>query len=384
MSVRFDRRRFVSLGAFGALGLVAACSSPAASPTAAPAKPAATTAASKPAPTAASKPAATTASKPAPTAPAKTQAPARKEVATVRFAHTPWIFGDAFRHMAVQKGFYKDVGINLEESLVDQGGTVIIRGIVTNQFDFGNMGPDPVLTTAGQGGGGKLVGADLTGLFYGIYAQNKYNSLADLKGKEIGTSPPGSLLEVLLRGAVIDQGLDPKDFPAINVGGSPSVYKAVEAGKIEAGVSTVDFLKDAEASGKIKLLVPLSVTLPNYINLAIVAHDEFVKNKRDVAQDFFNAYTRGVRYAMDHKDEAVALAAEKIGKKPEDVAWEYDYFMEKKIVNPDMALSEAQLNYQVQFGITTKQITEKVPIDKIYDGSLAKAMLEQLGPYKKA
>lgn len=385
VSVRFDRRRFLTVGAFGAIGLMAACSTPAASPTAAPSKPAAATpAASKPAAPADSKPAATTAAKPAPTTPPKTQAPARKEVAVVRFATSPLIFGDAFRRMAIHKGFFKDVGLDVQDSLVDQGGTVMIRGIVAGQFEFASMGPDPALTTAQQGGGAKVVGAELPGLFYGIYSQRNYNSLADLKGKEIGTSAPGSLLEILLRGAVLESKMDPKDFPAVNVGGSPAVYRAVEAGKVEAGVTSFDFIKEAEASGKVKMLVSLSDILPKYICISLVGQEAFMKAKPDVAQDFVNAYARGIRYAMDHKDEAVALAAEKLAKKPEDVAWEFDLFMEKKIVGPDLVIPQDSLEYQVQFAVDTDQIKEKVPVNTFYDGTFANKMIETMGRYKKA
>jgi NitT/TauT family transport system substrate-binding protein len=286
--------------------------------------------------------------------------------------------------MAIHKGFFKEVGLDVEESVVDQGGTVMIRGIVADQFDLASMGPDPVITTAEASGGAKVIGADLPGLFYGIYSKKKYNSLADLKGIEIGTSPPGSLLEVLLRATALELKLDPKDYPAVNVGGSPAVFQAVVAGKIEAGVSSYDFLKVAEASPDVKLLVPFSDVLPKYVTIAVVASDKIIKEKPDVVQDFLNAYTRGVRYALDNKNEAVALAAEKLAKKPEEVAWEFDYFLEKKIVNPNMDVPVESTNYLVDLAVTIGQIKAKVPVDKVWDGTFVKKMLEVMGPYKSA
>lgn len=315
--------------------------------------------------------------------PQPTQAPARKEVSVVRFALPPTGFADGFRFMALKKGFFKEAGLDVQMTVVDAGGAVSVRGLIADQFDVGEMGPDPAIAAASENGGARLIASFFPGVVYGIYSQSKYNSLAELKGTVIGSGTPGGLLDVLVRAVLFEMNLDPTDFPQTNIGGSPSVFRAVVAGKTESGISSYDFLQEAQAAG-IKLLVPISDVLPKYITIGLAAGDTFVKNRANVLQEFLIQQTRGVRYALDHKDEMVALASEKVGRPANSLDWEHDLYREKKIVNPNGEISRESIEFQQDLSIKIGQLKTKVPYEQVYDGTFIATTLTKLGRYKSA
>lgn len=313
-----------------------------------------------------------------------TQAPTGKTASIVRFAVGPTLFYDAFRQMALHKGFFREAGLDVQITTVNQGGTIMARGLVADQFDVAMMGPDPILAAAAEANGGaKLVSAIFPGVVFGVYAQNEYQSLAELEGKPFGISAPGSLPERLLLATLRELNLDPDNFTRVNVGGAgASSFQAVRSRKVEATVASVDFIRDAEQSGVVRLLVPMSSVIPKYLTSAEAVGDAFMTNKRDVLQEFLDQHVRGIRYALGHRDEAVALAAEQLAVPADTIEWEFDFFTEQHIVNPDAVIPSASLDYQAGLALRNGIIKREVRPERFYDGSFAKRTLDKLGAFR--
>lgn len=98
----------------------------------------------------------------------------------------------------------------------------------------------------------KVIGVILHSMNWSLVASTKTNikTIADLKGKNVGLSGPGSSSDMLLRWAFRKAGLDPdKDVTLIALGSVANLYAAVENGRVDAAVLVRPFLTKALDSG---------------------------------------------------------------------------------------------------------------------------------------
>jgi NitT/TauT family transport system substrate-binding protein len=303
MARAVSRRELLRAGGSLALltfgtGLLAACA-PAAQPSPPAAKP---TEAAKPA----EKPAAPAAA-PAPTAPTQT-APAKTEEISMRLG---WLANSQYAgdFSALEKGFYKERGINLR---VDPGGPNIdpVSLTATGSNTIGNVSSIAAMFLARSNG--LPVKAFATALqrhpfaFISLKPSN-INSPQDFVGKKIGiqaTARP-------LIDAVIAKYDLPRDQIQIQTIGSDTV--PLKTGQVDVITGWVIDAPQMEAVGPDAnplLLWDMGIRLYAF---TYFANEDVVKDRSDMLANFVEASARGWEYAADHPDEATDFAL-KYGK----------------------------------------------------------------------
>ncbi len=88
---------------------------------------------------------------------------------------------------------------------------------------------------------------------------------------------------------------------------------------------------------------------------------DFIAAHRPMLVDFFEDHIRGVRWFLDPKNraEALAIAADFTKQKPEDLAYAFthrDYYRSPDGV-PDMAAAQNEVDLSVQSGLLPKPVT---------------------------
>ena len=116
--------------------------------------------------------------------------------------------------------------------------------------------------------------------------------------------------------------------------------------------------------------------------------DNFIRNRRDVAQRFMRGYVRGIRLYNDAlKDGRLAgpKAAEVIAILQKYTPIKDDAMLRRMVpnaVNPDAQVNLASLKKDFAFfqelGLIEKRA---VDVDGVVDNSFAQAAVAQLGPY---
>lgn len=314
--------------------------------------------------------------------PAATQAPPKPQtMERWRYAEASKNFVSAFRHMGKEKGFHRELGLDVEIQQVGSG-TTVIKALLAGEFDVAEIGFSPIIPSIEKGAEMKLLGAFTSGLTYAFYVRREIGSLADLDGRSVGAGEAGSLLDQLTRLLMLDEGRDHRQLNMVNIGNSPQVFKAVAIGKIDAGVSGVEFLPELSNYPDVKSLFLLSDRLPKYILNGVITSDRVIKDKPDVLQRFVIGQARGVRWAMDHKDEAVTLAMRETGLDRQPAEWSYDWHIEHKVFNPNFGIPDDQLRYMQESAVQLGEQRAVLPADKVADFSFQKKAVSQLGPYK--
>ncbi len=371
MKAPLTRRAFVAfLPLLGAACAPAATSPPASAP---PAKPVATNPAAKPA---AQQPAPAT----APAKPAATQAPATPvQLQKAKIGLIEGVLENAYTLLAKEKGYFREHGVDPE--FVDfQGATTVINGLVSGEIDAAHNSNH--YAAVEQGADIKMIGFSKPKLSYALYARKEYTKVEDLIAKNIGSSQSGSITHVIMVALLEAKGLDPTGVNFVNIGASPLVFKAVVAGKVDAGPAGAEFIPAAEADPNLRVLLNFAEVLPKYGQQALVTSDRQIAKRPEVVQGIVNAWSKSYRYALEHRDESIEYAAKLFSKSKEEVAFGYDYGRKLRILGPELTINPDQIEYMQQMLVKFEQMRAVLPFERVADARFQKKMMETLGPFK--
>lgn len=125
---------------------------------------------------------------------------------------------------------------------------------------------------------------------YVLVARNdkSLNSVADLKGKKVAITAPGTLSDTELQKATLDAGLDySKDLTVINGGAGATMQAALNGGQVAAGmVSQPDTLLLLK-TGQFHIL--WQEPDYNYVDIVAMANSSWVEKNRPTLQAFLTA-----------------------------------------------------------------------------------------------
>ncbi len=144
--------------------------------------------------------------------------------------------------VAEQKGFFKDEGLDL--TIVDfAGGSKALAAVVGGSADVvsGAFEHTVNMQFKGQPMRAFVLQGRAPQIVLGINPKTMpdFKSVADLKGKKIGVTAPGSSTNVMANFVLAKAGLKPSDVSIVGVGASNGAVAAMRAGNIDA-ISNLD------------------------------------------------------------------------------------------------------------------------------------------------
>lgn len=235
--------------------------------------------------------------------------PAAAANATVNFAldwivsgrHAPWF-------LALEKGFYKDEGLDVKISRgygFQDGMQRLMSG--QSQFNFNDI------TSLVIARGTQAVPAKAVAIIYSknpvaVFSLKKSGIVkpSDLKGKSIATEP-GGVSRVLFPGFARVNNLDPNSVNWVSSRGAQKVPLLI-SGKVDAITNYImekpNLEKQAASQGGINDFMYADWGLPLLSN-AILVTDDYAHKDPTVVRAFVKASLRGFAYSFDHPDEAV-------------------------------------------------------------------------------
>ena len=97
--------------------------------------------------------------------------------------------------VALEKGFFKEAGVNVDGILSSDGGGGTIRNLLGGKLAFGEAAPSAVVTAVQGGADLKVISGDVHTVAEFVWVampNSPVNSMKDLKGQRIGFTNPGS------------------------------------------------------------------------------------------------------------------------------------------------------------------------------------------------
>jgi NitT/TauT family transport system substrate-binding protein len=130
-----------------------------------------------------------------------------------------------------------------------------------------------------------------------------FKSLADLRGKKIGVSAPGSSTNMVANLVLSRAGIKASDVSFVGVGTAASALTALRSGQIDAMSNTDPVMTMLEQKGDVKVISDTR-TLKGTQEVfggpmpaaCFYAHNDFVKNNPNTCQALANAIVHGLKW----------------------------------------------------------------------------------------
>lgn len=250
---------------------------------------------------------------------------AAEELTTVKAALLP-IATAAPVYIGIEKGFFRDEGIDLQPQIM-QGGSEILTAVQSNAAQFGFVGYVPLIVARSKGLPVRMVVATDSGAetpedattAIVVGPDSPVQSVQDLAGKTIGVNLLKGLGEVLIKASLEQQGVDPSSIELLEVP-FPDMPVALESGSVDAIWVPDPFLTMVLDKGGRIIDTPLETMGPNFPNGGFAASDEYIAEHRDVVDRFVRAMNRSTEYAQSHIPEVREILPTYTQTSPEGAA----------------------------------------------------------------
>lgn len=225
---------------------------------------------------------------------------------------------------AFEAGIFKANGLDVD--LRYTASTTGIAALLANEIQVFQGGGSEAMS-ANLGGEDLVLVGNLVPVYpYVFMVQKEINTLADLKGKKVGVSNPGSTSDIATRAGLTRLGLIPdKDVTIVAVGSSQNRTAALQAGAIQGGLDQPPYSYDLEKLGLHTLFSMAEQKLP-IVNNGIVVKRSFITANRSTVQKYVDSIVQAI--VRVKKDKAFAVGVYKKYLKIDDETalgrtWEY-------------------------------------------------------------
>jgi len=225
--------------------------------------------------------------------------------------------------VALEKGFYKEAGLDLDYRVV-LNSSDRIRAITAGDISFSNVGSVAVLTDMSRGNESFSIFANVDDSpgNEGCWARPDFASVAALKGKTIASN---SSAEITMHGVLAASGMSVKDIKYINL--SPNeLAPALNRGDIDAACIWEPLLSGLKAAVPNGHLIGMDTDTPMYKKFGTMSAPDVMIMSRQVinktpkvATAIATATFKGADFARDNPEEAAKLVAKYFRKTPEEI-----------------------------------------------------------------
>lgn len=230
--------------------------------------------------------------------------------------------------------FGQKYGLNIE--MVEfTSSTTPVKALISGDIDAFSTSPGVALVAMSRGAALKFIGCNWPGATYTLYGAADVKTVADLKGKSVGVSGPGSVPDLFAREALMKKGVSPDQVTFASAGGGTDRFRALIAGVVKATATSSEFEPDAVKRG-MNILARASEVTPMLARECIVTTDKVIAKKRDQLVRFLAASMDGYDYVLKNRGETIALTR-KLAKLTSDdagPAFIYDEAVSQKSIDP--------------------------------------------------
>lgn len=211
-------------------------------------------------------------------------------------------------------GYFKEEGLDVEIQDL-QAGSRALAALIGGSADVVMGFYDHTIQMQAQGR--EIVAfvevGQFPGIVLGVRSDLPIRSIADLKGKKVGVTAPGSSTHFFLNYLLVKNGLRPQDVAVIGVGVSATAVAAVQKGQVEA-LSNIDpAITLLEERRLLRVLADTrspeetrAVLGGEYPAAVLYTTRAWLDKNPDTAQRLVNAMVRGLRWLKGKTPEEVA------------------------------------------------------------------------------
>jgi ABC-type nitrate/sulfonate/bicarbonate transport system substrate-binding protein len=307
---------------------------------------------------------------------------ARAQSTRVRIATTAGTQPRTLSQLLLDLGYLAELDIEPEFVPVADGSKVL-ASIISGEVDIcmGSGFPN-ILPAIERGGEIKIIAKAQNYVHSVLFSRNaEMASVADLKGKNIGTGSIGAQVHIYMSALLRKEGIDTRDVQFVNIGGSAAIFKAVSAGVVDAGPGEPEMLYETDKYN-VHVIGPVWDLLPEMSGQASYVSDRFIAERRDIIVRTLAAYRRLYQYVNGPDSLEAFLKARNTANKEEDNETgtnQWKGLQSVRMMADDLILEQDRVDWMQDLNISLGVQQTKIPFDKITDRSLAEDAIAMAG-----
>lgn len=314
--------------------------------------------------------------------PAKPAA-SKKPLVKLRIANTSPQLTQFPMVWAKQAGYFAEEGFDAEVFFMKSDADAL-RAILAGEAQCGEFNAPGIIQAISQGGAVKIVSSTNPKVTHVLAVRKDINSLADLQGKALAISGPGSLMDVLNRAVFEEMKVDIKKVSLLAVGATSDRYKALIAEKVQAAPLPGEWTKRLQNEPNYKILFKYRDIIPKYVMAANVVSEKWIHDHPDQVVGFIRAKTKAARDFYDlGKTSAIAdLESRRLGVTREELMDMIEYYRREELIAPNGFHDSDAILYTQDWNVKLGSQKAALPIDRIANWKLEEAALASLGEFK--
>jgi NitT/TauT family transport system substrate-binding protein len=279
---------------------------------------------------------------------------------------------------ASRRDFAATLGLKLDFVQL-KNDAIALKALLAGDLDSYEGGTGGAIIAASHGGDVKIVGCNWLVPPHGVYVRGDIASMADLKGKSVAVSAPGSFPEIFARAAFERAGVPVSAVKFAAMGADTDRYRALMAGVVDAAIITNEFVPLAGKQA-IRDIMPAREVVPDFVRVCVQMTGKTLAQRRDDAVHFIAAEIEGIRFAMGHRDDTIKLTRDITGMKPDDPrpAYVFDEAVKTKSVATELPIPMDRLGVMQKELVGEGSLARPIDLDKVVDKSAREQALALL------
>ncbi len=220
--------------------------------------------------------------------------------------------------VASEKGWWaedlKPFGVATVDEKVFQSGPPEMQAMLAGALDIAYVGTAPPITAISQGLDAKIVAAvNINGSDLVLRPNVAYSGPKSLEGLSIGTFPPGSIQDIVMKKWLEDNGVDISKVQIHGMGPGDAVT-AIEAGKIDGVFLPHPSPAQIALDGKGRSVVQSGEMWPNHACCSLLISGKLLRDQPALVEQIIKTHIKATEYVNAHPDEAAQIYAQKTGQ----------------------------------------------------------------------
>lgn len=269
-------------------------------------------------------------------------------------------------YVAEDKGLFKKHGVDVDVS-ASRGGGEAMKAYIAGEVQIVATGFPEVGLMRAKNVDVMLYFAQTSRVPFGLLARVGANvkSVADLKGKTIAVTSPGSLTANLTNYFVKQAGLDPaRDVNLVSVGGGGEILGALKSERADAAMLFEPFVSIGVKQGIATVLVDVASELDAFSSSPLSISKNFIDNHPQDAKALYDALAEAQQWIAAHHAEAFEIARKRFaGADPAVLGAALDHMY--KVYSLDGKFTKANIERTQAISVDLKIMPKSYPYDEV-------------------
>lgn len=265
--------------------------------------------------------------------------------------------------VAKERGYFQQEGLNVD--LVLMPAALTIKVLLSGDLDYATTVGSAVVASV-RGIDVRVVMCFVDRPLFDLVGNPAITSAADLKGRLVGISSRGGLIDVATRQMLKQSGVDPAQVTLLTVGGQSEMLVALKTGRILAGLlgPPQNFLAYREGLKNLGF-AGAHIRIPS---TGVVAMREHLERTPERARRMLRALGRARGFAKENKASVLPILGRFLKLEDEDLLSRfYDYH--QRAETPDGRIDTGLAAETIRDARQAEGIAREIPAGQVFDFS---------------